>query len=276
MTYSISGGTFTDKGKTYLQSIGNSIGDAHYGGFFSQLSEDTLLTISRSSEYIQWYRLDHIYHGDGDITDMYGVYKPAIPKWASAPCLASSTAPSSRIYVTGGANSSSRVNTAQVLELGEETNEWLDNVPSMTFARFWHACVVIDDILYVVGGNDGALISEMERINITNIQSAAWQTWGESLSADQFGQVVVVDGVIYTIGGRNNLVYAIDTESGQVTHHSSLAISRAHITAVAVDHTIYGFGGWVGWPGRLNSWTTYTLLSGRVVSFSLVLDTRIL
>merc|ERR1712157_377702 len=90
------------------------------------------------------------------ITGIYDVERSA--------CLASSTTPSPRLYVTGGGSFASPLDTVQIYEIDTEHEQWLAEGPSMLNGRAAHGCIVVDDTLYVVGGG----VAAVEAININH------------------------------------------------------------------------------------------------------------
>merc|ERR1719233_1037095 len=144
--------------------------------------------------YIHSYRLDTdtVEYTDDVATIPGTVYNTA--------CLASSTTPSPRLYVTGGGVIwETPRDTVYILNVADE--EWLDEGPSMQNARRGHGCIVVEDTLYVVGGG----VAAVEALNIN--MNSGWGQWEDvvSLPADiadiaEFGQLVAFDAVIYIIG----------------------------------------------------------------------------
>jgi len=259
-SYNITSETFTDYGASYLNVVGNSQGEWGYG-HFTQL-DNTLFTISWDGGYIHSYQLDGFANSDG----VDGIYREeaAIPTDVSShSCLASSTTPTLRIYVTGGTNGGV-LSTVQVLEIGEDgsSSYWLDNVPSMLSSRVNHGCTVLNDNLYVLGWVDA-----VEAISTTNIVSSEWEEVGSfPVPLSNFGQVVAYNNVIYIVGGNqrgngySDGVYAFDTMTNEVTLHSTLPDAIMQAVAVMVGPTIYAFGGHDG-TDPLDCWMTYTLPS---------------
>lgn len=242
MSYNIASGNFTDYGDSYLSdTLGNPVGEEGYGGYFTQM-DTTLYTVSYDYpvNHINSYRLD-------TATVLYEevIVVPETVSFYS--CLASSTTPRPRIYVTGGTWDGT--NSVHVLDVG--TNDWA-STSSMLYGHSRHGCIVLEDMLYVVAGYT---VSAVEAMNITNIASPPVEI--ASLPVDDlygFGQVVASEAVIYIIGGWStgtgvagnqisDRVYALDTATNHIILHSTLETVLAYTAAVVVDRVIYAFGG---------------------------------
>merc|ERR1719474_1639095 len=167
MSYSLTDWTFTNYGDSFLDdTLGNTRGESGYGGYFSQI-DHTLYTISNddTQSYIHSYRLD-----------------TGTPEWdgvaiipvdvRNTGCLAATTTPFTRLFVTGGGHWTNPLNTVQVLDV--VTNSWIEGAPSMQNARAEHGCIVLEDTLYVVGGGVSAV--EALFIDLWDITSSGWRT----------------------------------------------------------------------------------------------------
>lgn len=250
MSYNIEHNNFTTFDSNYLSSLGNNVGEYGYGGYYTQLN-GMLYTIVEDGDYIHAYDLQ--------LQPIpFQRIEPAIPITVGvSSCLASSEEPTPRLYVTGGVG---HMNDVQILKL--TTLSWRNNVPSMIYGRSSHGCIVVNDMLYAIGQ-----VSAVERMNVTDIQSALWEVMGYLSENElvEFGQVVEADGVIYIIGGccPRNSVYTIDTVTGNIELQAdALPIAVLGTAAVKVGVTIYAFGGWSGCDECTEDhWMTYELLS---------------
>merc|ERR1712130_139132 len=72
-----------------------------------------------------------------------------------------SSIPRPRMYITGGDS----LNNLQIYDI--ESGKWLQNVPSMLNERRNHGTIVVDGILYVIGGEKS---SSIEAIDIGGIE----------------------------------------------------------------------------------------------------------
>ena len=170
-------------------------------------------------------------------------------------CLASSNPANPTLYVTGGfADSLSKLQIWQA-------NEWREG-PDMIHWRHSHGCIVVNNWLWVMGG----LEAEMEAINISNIDSASWESTGDlgfGSKLISFG-IVAVDNLIYVVGGSPDVdtMYIIDTLNKGVANISTEFLNYG-MAVVAVDGIMYAFGG--GWSSQSLSnsdrWAVYDLLS---------------
>ena len=169
-------------------------------------------------------------------------------------CIASSTVTAS-LYINGGYDR----NTTQVFELNSQI--W-HPIAEMKIGRYTHGCLVEQTTqrLYSVGGP----VSSIEYINTKNIGSNDWVMLDQKLpTALSYFHLVAVNGIMYTIGGRDvsgyvDKIYSIDAATGVVTtHFDSLPTALYGTAAVVVDNTIYAFGGYNG--GKMDSWMTYAL-----------------
>jgi hypothetical protein len=257
--YDMNNNTFIDHGSSNL-----SVNEFGRGVYFTQMNSTTLYTIQYwAGDTISVYDLPSL---------SYSALNTTIPTAVTYDgCIASSETPSPRLYITGGYNSlypnDGSLDSVQVFDLDTET--WL-NVSSMQYARHYHGCIVVDDMLYVMGGyyngpesNDARYVYEVEVINTTNIEEAEWEVIG-NYTAYSFG-VTAVDGVIYMVGGIVDVdfidtVYTIDTATNNVSlHGDELPSALCSMPIVAVDHVIYGFGGRF-WSDYKDSWMSYNTL----------------
>ena len=189
-------------------------------------------------------------------------------------CLASSEAPSPRLYVTGGdwfadnndnwtmftttdlpENGTNKV--FQILDLGSLSWTLGDD---LNFARRAHGCIVMNDTLWIMG-----YVADIETVNITDVYNAGWSVHSELRLENnliEFG-LVAVDHYIWIIGGfvingttdqvnggynqySSDMVYIIDTISGSAsTGVLPIEEGIAGLCAVEVDSIVYGFGGYI-------------------------------
>lgn len=255
--------------ETYLRHLGNNKGE--YGmHYYSQMNATTLFTIEETGDYIHVYNLNALSFRRMDNIK-------SIPNTVGdAACLASSEVPSPRLYITGGVhwdNDSQKHwdHTApfqyfQILALDDYT--WT-NESEMYYGRYSHGCVVVEDTLWVMG-----TVPRIETFDVTNIENGEWTVQTEFQLDDRLIDigVVAVSHYIYVVGGwigdydsgggHNSAdVYRIDTKSKSISTET-LPYAVSALAMIAVDDTIYGFGGlkaagtWDSGTMR-NSWITY-------------------
>ena len=160
-----------------------------------------------------------------------------------AACLASTQIPSSRLYITGGIDSTnSAMNKFQIYDLLAE--QWM-NGTDMLHARESHGCIVMNDTLWIMG-----YIHAIHKIqcSTTVIDSISWEKPGRLPVSDliSFG-VAAYEDLIFVVGGkRDNTVestmYIIDTSDGSV-QFEAMGFAVHSMPAVVVDNIICGYGG---------------------------------
>ena len=264
--YDISDGTFTDYGEDYLSSIlNNSDGEYGTGVYFTQINTTTLYTINQNGDSINVYDLPSFSYRDLGVSIPINVEDRG--------CLSSSLMPSPTLYITGGPGS---LDAFQILNL--DTMEWTTShktLPSLTYGRDNHGCIVANHSLWVIGGQN---VDSVEAINITDITTEKWVVIGNlNCELRKFG-VTAVDHLhlIFVAGGycsdANNsalsdVVYTIDTVDQSISvYGDTLPYPVEAMPVLAIGNTIYGFGGYSysGFGGFsysiLDSWMTLTLL----------------
>lgn len=177
-------------------------------------------------------------------------------------CLASS-ATEKRLYFPGGYNwdnGGESLNDVQVLDL--ETTLWLDNVPSMTYNRHRHGCIVVEGELYVMG-----YVAEVEMIEIVDIESKSWYTLNDSVIPNglQYFGIAEVGGIIFIVGGMRSMtyiddIYTIDTVSKTTSVSAdTLPYSLGYMALVYAKGIIYGFGGTSDGTVHRADWVSYVV-----------------
>ena len=252
--YDIVNGSFTDYGEDYLSTtLGNDQGEFGFGVYYSQINATTLFTINQNGSSIHVYDLQSVSYRN------LGVDIP-INVWYYG-CLSSSEVPTPRLYVVGGYNDSI-LNDLQILNL--EDMKWVSNTPSMIDPRHGHGCIAVNDKLWAMGGYHKDTV---EVINISNITNESWYEIGSLSCTLARPGVTTFDDLIFIVGGRchdisadSDTMYTIDTMTNTIRiYHGSLPFGVNGVAVVAVDHTIYGFGGQT--DVNLDSWMTLDLLS---------------
>ena len=259
--YDILKDEMTDLGVDYLNvTLGNEVGEHGYGTYFTQINDTTVYTINGNGDSINVYNLQTLSYQDLGTTipinvDRYG-------------CMASSATPSPRLFITGGNNASNSEDAAlddlQVLSLADM--QWMSSPPSMVETRHRHGCIVANDKLWAMSGK---YENSVEVINTTDIANETWQEIGTLSCMPVLMGITVVDSTIFVVGGycrswstRSDTVHTIDAVTNNIsTYAYSLPIAANGIPVVAIDATIYGFGGQTSGSTRLDTWYTLILLS---------------
>lgn len=152
-TYDITNDIFINLGSNYLSSaMGNRRGESGHGVYYTQM-DDMLYTIGNDGKSINVYNLQSLSYETLDTTIPIAV--------GNGTAITSSSVPRPRLYITGGDS----LNVLQIYDI--ESGKWLQNVPSMLNERRNHGTIVVDGILYVIGGEKS---SSIEAIDIGDIE----------------------------------------------------------------------------------------------------------
>ena len=164
------------------------------------------------------------------------------------------------LFVLGGVprSTSSSVDTFLIFDIN--TNQWINNGPSMIQPRRSLSCNIHNDILYAIAGTttNNVLLNTVDIINIpsdiTKLNESSWMRLSDTLSnALQNQASVVYDDSIYVIGGYRtvsgaytNVVDIIDTKTYSISFDSYLAYilasSAVNIVQSIAGSKIYAFG----------------------------------
>ena len=123
------------------------------------------------------------------------------------------------LYAIGGYNNSDGFLSSIIrLDLLNPTSSWDDaGVSDLPELRSYHACVVHNNYLYVIGGtsNGSAALASVIRLNLST-PTSGWDDTGVSdlLQSRIYCKAVVYDGKLYVLGGRSG--------GGKVTYYSSI------------------------------------------------------
>jgi len=135
-------------------------------------------------------------------------------------------------------------------------NRWTHKFKLAIHSKYYQpATAVIDDKLFLIGGNDASGLCDSSDIHVFDLNRndsttpiyQDYETW--SLHQARHGHSVVTrDKLIYVIGGYNwgslNTCEMIDTCSKKVKTIASMNVTRTELSAVAFDDTILAIGGW--------------------------------
>ena len=250
MEYDILRNEFIDHGENYLSSD-----PGLYGIFYTQYNESTMYSIAEAGSSLFMFDLKSLELQQIDTS---------IPESVrDLTCIASSEL-TNALYITSGDGGNDAIDSGQVFESDSKT--WLTSIPSMNHARWYHGCWVeaTNHKLYAIGGES---VSQIESINIVNIQNHIWTVMDDELPVPLkcFG-VTSVNGVIYIIGGFHDesasymdTVHMIDTSTNTLHLDASILPYAARAMAsIAADGIIYSFGGYSS-SGSVDSWISYAV-----------------
>ena len=265
IVYDMENDEFRNYGDDFLLFLGNDHGE--YGSvFYSQINASTLFTVRESGDHI------HVYDLNPESLSFH-ILEQSIPIFVGdAACLTSSETPSPRLYITGGHQNNGNqpviLSHFQILDLDE--NSWY-NGSDMTFARYHHGCIVVNDTLWVLG-----TVPEIEIMDTMDIYNSTWSIHSDlslDVNISHFG-ITIFQTFMYIVGGwisdydsghDSNIVYIIDTESNLMTY-ATLSSAVSAVSLVSVQDNLYAFGGRLSrsdwWSGSIwNSWLSYEALS---------------
>jgi len=179
------------------------------------------------------------------------VYDPNIDKWSYLPDMKSprtyETAQSynGKVYVFGDRFG------ASVEVYDPATDSWTFRKPLPSGTRFCAASALLNDKIYVIGGETGGPI-----VNLVDVYDPATDEWGgeKELPEGVSGHgAVVLNGKIYVIGGYtpsySNKVWIFDPQTHLWTPGPPLNTARYYFGATVLDGKIYVIGG--GSDGKL-------------------------
>jgi N-acetylneuraminic acid mutarotase len=115
--------------------------------------------------------------------------------------------------------------------------------PSLRTNHAYHAAVVVEGKIYVVGGGADVEVFDPER--------QAWESLGKSPSHRDFPGAAALGKEIHVVGGvhrKKNLatVDVFDTPSKKWQSGARLQVARSRLAAVAWGGKLYAIGGYVG------------------------------
>ena len=142
---------------------------------------------------------------------------------------------------------------------------WLEKTTSMINARYRHGCIVVNETLWVIGGQDE---DSVEAINITNSATGTWESIGNFHCDLVYFGLAAADELIFIVGGYcsdtsrdSDIVYTINVVTNSIdTSSETLPFTVYNMPVTAVEGTIYGFGGILLSASGLDSWVKWKLL----------------
>ena len=152
-----------------------------------------------------------------------------------------------------------------VLNLSDPDKQWREG-PPMNKSRRGHAAVACNGAVYVIGGDDGAPLDCMERIDVNDLLRSSlttttherkWATLNCRLSTPRWGcgAVAVHNRYIVAMGGYSDRylssVDIIDTNNHTVIEGPSMTVKRQWCASAVIGHRIFVVGGHNDEHGRL-------------------------
>jgi len=176
----------------------------------------------------------------------------------------------SKVYVVGGATSSSVVATNQIYTPG--TNSWTTGAPMPT-ARFAAAAAVVDNTLYVIGGNPNGS-SQLSVVEAYSPTTNTWSTKSSMPTARDSIAAAVEGGKIYVVGGYDSTngrlatVESYNPATDTWTEEKPLTVAKSYPAVGLLGTTIVAAGGLTnsgtttgdneGYKATTNLWSTLT------------------
>eukprot|EP01083_Nonionella_stella_P270007 913906_1 len=154
-------------------------------------------------------------------------------------CLASSM---DYLYITGG---TSQQNTLQVFQI--IINQWTVSKYQMNTGRSYHACVVHDGHLYVMGGYGAGYLTSTERIDTNGITSSIWENSATLVQGVVYARAVSCGDNLFVVGGmyggaQVDIAQLIDPLL-QTTSAQYMPYAVDKMGTVCFEEDIYVFGG---------------------------------
>ena len=165
------------------------------------------------------------------------------------------------VVVLGGYNNSQGyTNSVLLMNLAEENKQWREG-PPLNDKRAYHAAVVCNGGVYVIGGyNESSRLDTIERIDVANFlteisvctTSNHWTALNCRLSTarDECSAVTVYNRYIVVMGGLNkNSLESVDViDTAVESNHTviagpSMIVPRYGCTSAVIGHRIYVVGG---------------------------------
>lgn len=152
------------------------------------------------------YRSTVYYAEINDADGTVGTWQTA-PNLPASPIGHSTIAHNGYLYVAGGTNGTNTLDSVYKAKMNEDgsLDAWTTTTP-LSSARRYHAGVVAQGNLYIIGGNGTAVVADATYASINNGgsgQTGAWQS-ATDLPAALYDHATASDGTYaYTTGGNN-------------------------------------------------------------------------
>eukprot|EP01083_Nonionella_stella_P147753 466677_1 len=127
------------------------------------------------------------------------------------------------LYLTGGYDGTF-LNKYKVLQIN--TKQWISNTKEMLQPRGRHTCIIVNNYLYVIGGQSASNLDSIELVySADSFASMNWSSFPASLAvAACFVRSISYENVIYVFGGSIsdgteslNMIQIIDTVTSSVS-----------------------------------------------------------
>jgi len=151
------------------------------------------------------------------------------------------------IYAVGGFDGNTNFLTMNEA-YDPDADRWIVKAP-MPVARETTASAVVDEKLYVIGGN-----AQGDCVNLNQVYDHKTDTWTTKASMPTPRcslSAVALDGLIYALGGTNtsgsikySTVEIYDPASDTWTASPEMPTGRQYLAAVALNDNVYAVGGW--------------------------------
>ena len=243
--------------KTFVDRGLNALPKEVYGfsQYFTQI-ESLLYMIDPQDSMINVYQLS-----DRNLVTNYSVIPINVGQYG---CLTSS---STQLFVIGGAATSSSNSLDSIQILNIQTKDWSEG-PTMLRARERFSCIMHpsdSSVLFAIGGENNlhGYLKSIEKINI----DSGTKEYINDLTVPLLDTRAISYGEsIFVIGGYDNLynvrdlVHIIEPNTGGVTVSDDLLAYGVYgVAAVAVNDTIYAFGGVVEPSNIVDTWMEYKM-----------------
>jgi N-acetylneuraminic acid mutarotase len=151
------------------------------------------------------------------------------------------------IYAIGGTDTNGSKVYDRVEIYDPVTDIWTEGVP-MPSARMDSAAVSMDGTIFVIGGLNLSLSpNSLTTVEAYDPITGEWKTKGSMINGRSASAAGVVGRSIVVVGGYSNEstlgnleVYHADEDRWTILPGRS---SRAHLSGLALDDTLYAFGG---------------------------------
>eukprot|EP01083_Nonionella_stella_P010839 30799_1 len=235
--------TFTDEDEQYLTSEQTTGGMSQH---YTQLGDELWMIQSSGATFVKANTKTHT------ITIPSTRFPTTVNDGA---CLAATNA---YLFVIGGGTGNLAMKTTQIYDIND--GQWVQDVPSLNTQRSSLSCIVYENILFAIGGDDGTYTFLDSIETLDTISTTAWVTDRVQAlkSPRKAAQSVIYGTDIYVIGGKDNNngrvrdINVIDTITGTVSSGDTLVYVTSYASSIIAGNTLYVFGGYSG--GDLNTY----------------------
>lgn len=198
------------------------------------------------------------YDESGKTTDVVEVYDPLTDRWSRASSLpepedhAAAATNNGKLYVVGGyiTVGGQRTSTNNSFIYDPSADKW-EEIKSMPTPRGALTANFINDILYVIGGQDAS----RKTVSTNEAYDPKTDTWTERQPMPTIRHhhaSAVIEGKLFVIGGRQTdkspdlnigTNEAYDPKLDKWTSFAAMPTKRSGLTAAALSNDVYVFGG---------------------------------